>query len=40
MAVKKGLVKTDVQNAHIYFPKDGAPNKTIVAAYADPRLIP
>ena len=38
--VKKGLIKTDVQNAHNSFPKDGAQKKTIEAAYADPRLIP
>ena len=39
--VKKGLIKTDVQNAHNSFPlKDGALKKTIEAAYADPRLIP
>ena len=38
--VKKGLIKTDVQNAHNSFPKDGAQKQTIEAAYADPRLIP
>ena len=38
--LERGLVKTDVKNAHNSFPKDDAQRRTIEAAHLDPRLIP